>query len=142
MRTYFWKWLSSSVGVFLISKMMSGVHVADLKTALWVSAILGLLNLFFKPILIILTLPFTVLSLGFFILIINAFLFQLAGSLVPGFRVDSFGTAFLASLVLSFFNWITQSRIHVITPSRMQTKRPSKSSTVVDLEESSDGNWR
>lgn len=142
MKSYLWKWLSTSIGVFLIAKLLDGVWVADLKTAVWVSAILGLLNLLLKPLLIILTLPLTVLSLGFFILIINAVLFQFAGSLVSGFRVDSFGTAFLASLLLSFFNWITQSRIRVLTPGDKPVKRARKSSTVVDLEESSDGSWR
>jgi putative membrane protein len=94
----------------MVPHLISGVHVASFGTALAAAAILGVLNAILRPILILLTLPLTVLSLGLFLLIINAGLFELAGTLVTGFRVDSFGSAFLASLIVSIVSWVMNSR--------------------------------
>jgi putative membrane protein len=80
---------------------MTGVHVAGFTTALIVAVVLGLLNIFIKPILVILTLPVTFITLGLFLLVINAIIILLCDTIVGGFGVDSFFTALLFSIILS-----------------------------------------
>jgi putative membrane protein len=92
--------------VLLIANFMPGVHVANFTTALIVAVVLGLLNIFIKPILVILTLPFTIVTLGLFLLVINAIIILLCDNIVGGFGVDSFWTALFFSLVLSILQSI------------------------------------
>jgi putative membrane protein len=93
--------------VLLLSNLLNGVSVASFGTALIVAVVLGLLNLFIKPILIILTLPVTVITLGLFLLVINAVIILLCTKIVGGFAVDSFWTALLFSIILSILQSIT-----------------------------------
>jgi putative membrane protein len=92
--------------VLLIAHFMPGVQVANFTTALIVAVVLGLLNIFIKPILVILTLPFTIVTLGLFLLVINAIIILLCDNIVGGFGVDSFWTALFFSLVLSILQSI------------------------------------
>lgn len=91
----------TSVLVLLISNFMTGVHVTGFVTALLVAVVLGLLNIFIKPIFVLLTLPFTIVTLGLFLLVINAIIILLCTNIVGGFSVDTFWTALLFSVVLS-----------------------------------------
>lgn len=91
----------TSVLVLLISHVMTGVHVAGFVTALLVAVVLGLLNIFIKPIFVVLTLPFTIVTLGLFLLVINAIIILLCTHIVGGFSVDTFWTALFFSVVLS-----------------------------------------
>jgi putative membrane protein len=93
--------------VLLIANFLSGVHVASFTTAIIVAFVLGLLNLFIKPILVILTLPVTIITLGLFLLVINAIIILLCTNIVGGFAVDSFWTALLFSVILSILQSIT-----------------------------------
>jgi putative membrane protein len=93
--------LITSALVVLLSNLMGGVHVAGFTTALIVALVLGLLNIFIKPILVILTLPITFITLGLFLLVINALIIMLCDNIVGGFKVDSFFTALLFSVILS-----------------------------------------
>ena len=95
--------------VLLIAHFMSGVHVASFTTALIVAVVLGLLNIFIKPILVILTLPVTILTLGLFLFIINAIIIMLCTQIVGGFKVDSFLTALLFSIILSILQSLVYS---------------------------------
>jgi putative membrane protein len=95
--------------VFLIAHFMPGVHVASFTTALIVAVVLGLLNIFIKPILVILTLPVTILTLGLFLLVINALIILLCTTIVGGFSVESFWTALFFSIVLSILQSIMNS---------------------------------
>jgi len=92
--------------VLLIAHFMPSVQVANFTTALIVAVVLGLLNIFIKPILVILTLPFTIVTLGLFLLVINAIIILLCDNIVGGFSVDSFWTALLFSLILSILQSI------------------------------------
>jgi putative membrane protein len=92
--------------VLLIAHFMPGVHVASFTTALIVAIVLGLLNIFIKPILVILTLPVTILTLGLFLLVINALIILLCTKIVGGFSVDSFWTALIFSIILSLLQSI------------------------------------
>ncbi|WP_367755285.1 phage holin family protein [Flavobacterium sp. WC2421] len=102
--------LITSVLVLLLSHFMTGVHVAGFTTALIVAVVLGLLNIFVKPILVILTLPITFITLGLFLLVINALIILLCDNIVGGFSVDSFFTALLFSIILS----VSQSLMYSI----------------------------
>jgi putative membrane protein len=102
--------LITSALVVLLSNLMTGVHVASFTTALIVAVVLGLLNIFIKPILVILTLPITFITLGLFLLVINALIIILCDNIVGGFSVDSFFTALLFSVILS----ISQSLMYSI----------------------------
>ncbi len=87
--------------VVILSHFMPGVRIAGFTTALIVAVVLGLLNIFIKPIIVFFTLPVTVLTLGLFLLVINALMVLLCTKIVGGFAVDGFITAFIFSIVLS-----------------------------------------
>ena len=100
------KILITSGLVLLIANFMPGVRVAGFTTALIVAIVLGLLNIFIKPILVIFTLPVTILTLGLFLLVINAIIILLCVNIVRGFAIDSFWTALFFSIVLSLLQSI------------------------------------
>ena len=100
--------------VMLIAYLMDGVHVDSFITAVIVAVVLALLNLFIKPIIVIFTLPVTILTLGLFLLIINAIIILICSEIVGGFSVDSFWTAFLFSILLS----VLQSIIYGLSGSK------------------------
>ena len=100
------QWALLIVGVFLASHMIGGIHYDSAGALVAVVLILSFLNVMLRPLLILFALPFVVLTLGFGILIINAVLFLLVDKLVPGFYVDSFGSAFWGALVVSFVGFI------------------------------------
>ena len=91
----------SAIVAFDLSYILSGVHIQSFVTALILAIVLGLLNLFVKPILIILTLPITIFTFGLFLFVINALIILLAAKFVSGFSVDGFWWALLFSLLLS-----------------------------------------
>jgi putative membrane protein len=91
----------TAVVAFALSYILTGVHIQSFVTALILAIVLGLLNLFIKPILIILTLPITIFTFGLFLFVINAMIILLAAKFVNGFRVDGFWWALLFSLLLS-----------------------------------------
>jgi putative membrane protein len=93
--------LISAIVAFALSYILSGVHIQSFITALILAVVLGLLNLFVKPILVILTLPITIFTFGLFLFVINALIILLAAKFVNGFRVDGFWWALLFSLLLS-----------------------------------------
>ena len=93
--------LMNTLAVLTASYVLSGVKVADVRTALIVAIVLGVVNTFVKPLLVLLTLPITVLTLGFFLLVINALMVLLTAKLVPGFHAESIWWAMGFSIVLS-----------------------------------------
>jgi putative membrane protein len=101
--------LLTALAVVILSKILPGVQVVSYTTAILVAIVLGLLNLIVKPILIILTLPVTILTLGLFLLIINALIILMAGYFINDFHVDGIWWALLFSLLLSFLQSILYS---------------------------------
>src|SRR5260221_14549081 len=99
------KLLAGALAVFAAAYVLPGVHVKDFVAALMVALALGIVNAVLRPILVILTLPVTILTLGLFIFIINAALVLLVAAVVPGFTVDGFGWALLFSIVVSVVSW-------------------------------------
>jgi len=100
------KWFANALVVMIAAYLLPGVHVTDLWTALVVALVMGILNVLIKPLLIILTLPITIITFGLFLLVINGLLVLLASHIVPGFTVDGFWWALLFSLVISFINLV------------------------------------
>ncbi len=108
---YIFKVLLTAVAVLVIAYLLPGVNVDDYGTAIWVAFIVGILFSILKPILVILTLPVTIVTLGLFLFVINAAMILLANSWIDGFSVSGFWTALLFSLLLSFFESILHNLI-------------------------------
>lgn len=101
--------LLTGLAIFLIATLMPGVEVKNMNFALLVAFILTLLNVFIKPLLVLLTLPITMITLGFFLLVINALIVMLAAKLVPGFTISGFWVALFFSIVLSMTTSVLDS---------------------------------
>lgn len=97
-------WLLSALTIFFISQYIKGFHVDSFQTALLVALLLGIFNTFVKPILIFLTLPINILTLGLFTFVINAFLIMATDYFIKGFTVTSFTPALIAAIVLWLIN--------------------------------------
>jgi putative membrane protein len=100
------KLLLSAVAVYIADYLIDGVSINSLTTTLIVAIVLGLLNAIVKPLLVILTIPVTILTLGLFLLVINVIIVYLAAALVPGFAVAGFISALLFSIVVSLVTWL------------------------------------
>jgi putative membrane protein len=103
------RWVVLTVAITAASYLMDGIAVSSFGSLLAAAAILGILNALFRPVLILLTLPLTVLTFGIFILVINALLLMMASVVVSGFHVDGFGSAFWGSLVIGIISWVLNS---------------------------------
>ena len=104
------KILLNAVAVFILAHLLSGVYVSGYVGAIIVAVVLSILNLLVKPILVIFTLPATILTLGLFLLVINAMIILLADKLIDGFAVANFWWALLFSVLLS----VLQSILHTL----------------------------
>ena len=101
MKNFIVRLLINIAGIILTAKIIPGINIADYNTAVLAALILGLLNAFIKPLIIIVTLPINILSLGIFTLFINTFVFYASSRLVKGFVITGFWNAFLGALCLS-----------------------------------------
>lgn len=101
----------NALAVMFVTQLVPGVTVKDFPTAIIAALVIGLVNALLGPILHLLSLPLTILTLGLFSLVINALLFWLAATIVPGFNVSGFGPAFWGGLVFWVVSWITNSLI-------------------------------
>lgn len=101
----------NAVAVFLTARLVPGIHVAGPETALVAGIILGFVNALIRPILFLLTLPLTILSLGLFIFVVNAICLGLVSWLVPGFTVSGFFSALFGAIVISLVSWAINSVI-------------------------------
>lgn len=101
-----WAWLLNSISVYATASLLKGVEVKNFWSAIFVAALLAIVNVLIKPILVILSLPITILTLGLFVLVINAALIMLVDKLVDGFKVESFSWAIIFGIVMSFVSWI------------------------------------
>jgi putative membrane protein len=101
------RWIVNAAALLLVAYIYPGVHVESFTAALFAALVLGLVNAVIRPLLVILTLPVTLLTLGLFLFVINALCFWLATELVPGFSVGGFGAALLGSILYSFLTLVT-----------------------------------
>ena len=104
MKNYIIRWLINAVGLLIVSKTMESIEIDSILTAVVAAAVIGIINTFLRPILIILTLPINILSLGLFTLVINGLIFYFVGNIVEGFQVTGFLAAFIGALILSVIN--------------------------------------
>ncbi len=105
------KWLLSATALLAVSQLYSGVEVKSFTSALLAALVIGLLNTIVRPILVILTLPVTVLTLGLFLFVINALMFWWAANLLDGFQVQGFGAALLGSLMYTLMGVVIESAL-------------------------------
>ena len=106
------KWILFSLAIYGTAYLLPGIHVPDFTTALMAALGLGIINAILRPILLILTLPINILTLGLLTFVINALLVMLAAQVVPGFVVDNFWWAVLFSLVVSVLNGLLHAIFH------------------------------
>ena len=109
------RWLLLAAALLLVAHLSPGVTVNSFSAALVAALVLGLLNTLVRPLLVLLTLPVTVLTLGLFLFVINALMFWAAAGLLEGFRVDGFGAALIGSVIYSIASTIIDVAIeHVL----------------------------
>jgi len=104
-------WLINALALLFITYLVPSIHIRSFGTALIVALVLGLINAVLRPVLILLTLPVTIVTLGVFILVVNALCFWLAASLLKGFEVSGFWSAFFGSILYSIVSWLLSALI-------------------------------
>jgi len=105
MRGVFLRWIILTVAILAASYVIRGIRVDGFAAALFAAGVLGVLNVFFRPILFLLTLPINLLTFGLFTFVINATMLKMASGVISGFHVDGFWPAVFGSLVISLVNW-------------------------------------
>ena len=99
------RWLTLTGAILIASYMLDGIHVSGFMSALGAAAMLGILNAFFRPIALILTLPINILTLGLFTFVINAVMLKMASGVIGGFDVRGFWSAVFGALIISLVSW-------------------------------------
>lgn len=99
-------WLLNALALLAVAYFVPGIHVAGLAAALVAALVIGLVNMLIRPILVLLTLPITVLTLGLFILVINGVLFYVVGHWLQGFEVKTLLAGIIGALLYSIFTWL------------------------------------
>lgn len=107
MMTLIARWIINAAALVLVAYLYPGVQVQDFVVALLAALVLGLVNAVVRPILVLLTLPVTLLTLGLFLFVINAFLFWFVAEVVRGFAVTGFGAALIGSILYSLITLLT-----------------------------------
>ena len=116
------RWLVTTIAVLVAAHLIPGISYDGWGALLGASLLLGIINAFVRPILLLLSLPFIIITMGLFIFVINALLLLLVSHIVPAFQVAGFWSAFFGAIIISLVSWILSSffrgsdgRIHVIT---------------------------
>ncbi|MEE9435645.1 MAG: phage holin family protein [Candidatus Adiutricales bacterium] len=125
------RWLISAVSLLIISYIVPGIEVQGFFYALIAALFLGVLNAIVRPVLIILTLPLTILTLGLFLFVVNGIMLMLVSLVLKGFHVNGFWPAVLGALLLSVINWFSNSYIN--SKGRIES---------IDMHRDADGFWR
>jgi putative membrane protein len=110
------KWLLSATALLFVAYVYTGVEVKTFTSALVAAFVIGLFNMVVRPVLVVLTLPVTVLTLGLFLFIINALMFWAAATVLDGFNVRGFGSALIGSLLYSVIGVIIESALERLFP--------------------------
>ncbi|MBU1052621.1 MAG: phage holin family protein [Proteobacteria bacterium] len=141
------KWLVLTAAIIVTSYLTRGIAVDGISTAFFAAAVLGILNVFLRPIALVLTLPINIVSLGLFTFVINAFMLILTSKLIPGFHVKGFFAAIIGSLFISFVSWIinlfAEEKVTIINKkTHVETRvKNNTDSEYIDLNDKGDGKW-
>lgn len=129
MRHFVFRWMITTLAVMIVPAFISGIHYNTVAALVGAALLLGILNAFVRPVLLILSAPLILVTLGFFILVINALMLFWVPGMVTGFHVDGFGSAFWGAILISLISWIlsaffrgSDGRVSVIT-NHTQLKR-------------------
>ena len=147
MRGVIVRWLTLTVAIVATSYVLEGIQIAGFGAALAAAALLGILNAFFRPIAILLTLPINILSLGLFTFIINALMIKMVSGVIPGFDVIGFWTAIFGALIVSIISWLLNSfigpggRLTSFRHQRARHHHHARNGHTIDLEHKGDGKW-
>jgi putative membrane protein len=106
-------WVINAAAVYATAHLLPGISIRSFGAAMIVALVFGLINTLIKPVLVFFSIPFIVLTLGLFMLVINALMLQLAAAFVDGFSVDGFWWAMLGSLCISFVAWLLEAILNV-----------------------------
>jgi len=119
---FVFRWVVTTVAVMVASSVIHGIRYDTVAALIGASLLLGILNAFVRPFLLILSAPLILVTLGFFILVLNGLLLLVVPSVVTGFHVDTFGSAFWGAIVISIVSWIlsaffrgSDGQVHVLT---------------------------
>jgi putative membrane protein len=127
-KSFLQRWAINTVGVLVAANVVTGIRYDTFLGLFLASLLLGILNAFVRPIMIVLALPLLIFSLGLFILVINALLFYFVGSVLKPFHVDGFGAAFLGALIVSIVSLVANTLLGTpdsrITVTRHRRRRP------------------
>jgi len=122
MRHFVFRWLATTVAVMVAASIIHGIRYDFTGSLIGAALLLGILNAFVRPVLLILSAPLILVTLGFFILIVNGLLLWFVPNIVTGFHVDSFGSAFWGAIVIGIVSWIlsaffrgSDGRVHILT---------------------------
>lgn len=107
-----------TLSLMVVGLLLPGVHITSVFTAIIAALVISLLNNFLRPILLVLSIPFTIVTMGLFIFVINAVIIWLTSKLVTNFVIDSFGTALLAALIITAINYLLE------LPNRLRERKP------------------
>ena len=141
------RWLTLTVAIVATSYLLDGIHISGFLSALLAAGILGILNAFFRPIALLLTLPINILSLGFFTFVINALMLKMASAVITGFDVIGFWSAIFGSLMISIISWLLNSFINdrgTVTSFDSEYRarhNPRTGNDTIDLEHTGDDHW-
>lgn len=109
MTAFLVRWMITTVAVFVAERLLPGIHCDGVAALLGASLLLGIINAFIRPVLLLLSLPWIILTMGIFILVINALLLLLVSAIIPPFQVDGFWAAFFGAIIISIVSWILSS---------------------------------
>ncbi|MEJ2222880.1 MAG: phage holin family protein [Desulfobacterales bacterium] len=141
------RWLTTTAAILATAYVLDGIQVSGFFSAIFAAATLGILNAFFRPIALLLTLPINILSLGLFTFIINALMLKMASGLIPGFDVYGFWTAIFGSFLISVISWLLNSFISEKGTVTSINVKHGRNTTVgneddtIDLEHKGDNRW-
>ena len=122
MRQFVYRWAITTIAVMVASSVLHGIRYDTVAALIGAALLLGIFNAFIRPVLLILSVPLILLTLGLFIFVINALLLLLVPSIISGFHVDGFGSAFWGAIIISLISWLlsaffrgSDGRVHVLT---------------------------
>ena len=141
------RWLTTTAAIVATAYLLDGIQVSGFFSAVFAAAMLGILNAFFRPIALLLTLPINILSLGLFTFIINALMLKMASGLIPGFDVYGFWTAIFGSFLISVISWLLnsfiseQGTVTSINVTHGRNAGMGEQDETIDLEHKGDNRW-